>query len=98
MLCELVVALLCSVAIYRSVGVRASDPANGTLTLANTESNPLTYTAGPFFASKQTALTGGIIDGAGQQCNPTFQCDDYTLIGNVPDRLLDTKEIREVSA
>ncbi|OLE55659.1 MAG: hypothetical protein AUG51_01605 [Acidobacteria bacterium 13_1_20CM_3_53_8] len=98
MLCALVVALLCAVAIYRSVGVRASDPANGTLTLANTESNPLTYTAGPFFVSNQTALTGGIIDGVGQQCNPTFQCDDYTLIVNVPDGLLDTKEIRVIVA
>ncbi|HYX40962.1 MAG TPA: hypothetical protein VE821_04655, partial [Pyrinomonadaceae bacterium] len=68
---------------------QAATPSSGTLTTANTASNPLTYTAGPFNVANPSGL-------AALQCSPaqTFPCDDYALDVNLPDGLLDTKQIK----
>jgi hypothetical protein len=72
-----------------TAGVSATNPtpSSGTVTTANTPSNPLTYTGGPFTVGNPTGLTG-------LQCSSTLPCDDYTLTVDLPDGMLDTHEIR----
>src|SRR5437764_10981108 len=88
--CALACCLLLTVgAFIFSTRSEAATPASGTLTTANTATNPLTYTAGPFNVANPSGF-------AALQCSPaqTFPCDDYALDVNLPDGLLDTKQIK----
>jgi len=69
-------------------GGRAASPSSGTLTTANTATNPLRYTAGPFNVPNVTGFAGAL------QCTAATPCDDYTLNVDVPDGLLDTHQVR----
>jgi hypothetical protein len=69
-------------------GGRAESPASGTLTTANTPTNPLTFTGGPYTVGNPTNFVS-------LQCaNPAAPCDDYALDVNLPAGLQDTNEIR----
>ena len=66
--------VLCVGAAIGSVGgaaAFAATPPGGTLT---DSSGPLTYTAGPFFASNASAQASGT-----PVCNAGLQCDDFAL-------------------
>jgi hypothetical protein len=69
-------------------GGRAASPASGTLTTANTSSNPLRYTAGPFNVPNATGFAGAL------QCTAATPCDDYALDVDVPAGLIDTHQVR----
>src|SRR4028119_378581 len=69
-------------------GGRAASPSSGTLTTANTASNPLRYTAGPFNVPNVTGFAGAL------QCNAAMPCDDYALDVDVPDGLADSHQVR----
>src|SRR5207237_5693103 len=66
---------------------RGANPPSGTVTIANTSNNPVTYTAGPFVVPNPTGLVA-------LQCTPTLPCDDYFLTVNVPATYVDTHEVR----
>ena len=80
-------ATVCLVSVTGSRRARGANPPSGVVTLANSESNPVTYTAGPFLVPNPTGLVG-------LQCSPTLPCDDYFLTVNVPDGYVDTHEVR----
>ncbi|HEY1403139.1 MAG TPA: hypothetical protein VGB05_03365, partial [Pyrinomonadaceae bacterium] len=69
-------------------GGRAASPSGGTLTTANTSSNPLRYTAGPFNVPNVTGFAGAL------QCNAVMPCDDYALDVDVPAGLVDSHQVR----
>ncbi|HYP01743.1 MAG TPA: sialidase family protein, partial [Pyrinomonadaceae bacterium] len=69
-------------------GGHAATPASGTVTTANTPTNPLRYTAGPFNVPNVTGFAGAL------QCNAAMPCDDYALDVDVPAGVLDTHQVR----
>ncbi len=64
-------------------------PPGGTLTDANDETNPLMYTAGPFFISNATAQANGT-----PICNTATQCDDFLLTVSVSAGVAATKNVK----
>jgi len=74
--------------LFVSIGQTATPP-GGTLTDANDETNPLTYTSGPFFVSNATAQANGT-----PICNAATQCDDYMLTVNVSAGVAATKNVK----
>src|SRR5918911_1505122 len=72
--------------------VRAASSTSGTLTTANTQSNPLHFTGGPFYTGNQTGFNSAL---GGLRCSPAqaFPCEDYALTVSLPDGLLDTKQV-----
>ncbi|HEX8070677.1 MAG TPA: sialidase family protein [Pyrinomonadaceae bacterium] len=80
-------ACFCLVAVLTARRASGANPVSGIVTLANTESRPVTYTAGPFLVPNPTGLVG-------LQCNPQTPCDDYSLTVNIPEAYIDTYEVR----
>lgn len=74
--------------LFVSIGQTATPP-GGTLTAANDETNPLTYTSGPFFTSNASAQATGV-----PVCNAALQCDDYLLTVNVSAGVAATKNVK----
>ena len=81
-------AISCAVAAFVTRGGRAATPAGGTLTLANTPTNPLTFTGGPYAVGNPSNFVSLVC------ANPAAPCDDYALDVDVPDGLRDTKQVR----
>ncbi|MCA1815015.1 MAG: exo-alpha-sialidase, partial [Acidobacteria bacterium] len=67
---------------------RAETPAGGTLTAANTPSNPLTFTGGPYPVGNPSNFVSLVCS------NPAAPCDDYALDVSLPAGMQDTNEIR----
>lgn len=84
----LVLGCLALTVLFVSIGQTATPP-GGTLTDANVETNPLTYTSGPFFISNATAQATGV-----PICNAAAQCDDYLLTVNVSAGVAATKNVK----
>src|SRR6266478_331176 len=74
--------------LFVSIGQTATPP-GGTLTDANDETNPLTYTSGPFFISNPTAQVTGV-----PLCSAATQCDDYLLTVNVSAGVAATRNVK----
>lgn len=84
----LVLGCLAVTVLFVSIGQTATPP-GGTLTDANIETNPLTYTAGPFFVANATAQATGV-----PICNAATQCDDYLLTVNVSAGVAATRNVK----
>ncbi|MDQ3907659.1 MAG: glycoside hydrolase, partial [Acidobacteriota bacterium] len=77
-------------AITGTISVVAPAPTSatsGTINSSNTPSNPLSYTAGPFYVPNASGA-------AGLQCNSVLQCNDFRLHVDLPAGLIDTKQVR----
>ena len=77
----------CLVCLFATRPTQGANPPSGTITIANTVNNPVTYTAGPFVVPNPSGLVA-------LQCNPTVPCDDYFLTVNIPATNVDTHEVR----
>src|ERR1044071_4929352 len=65
----------------------AATPASGTLT----DSNSITYTAGPFLVPNPTGFVNGTVDGTPPTCDSTHPCDDFALTVNISSTSTTTK-------
>jgi hypothetical protein len=77
-------AAICLAAAALVIGVRASNPSSGTLTMS---SGPISYSAGPFLVANPSNLVNGQV---GDSSDPTcgdeaHPCDDFTLTVDVPE-------------
>ncbi|HEX8181231.1 MAG TPA: sialidase family protein [Pyrinomonadaceae bacterium] len=77
----------CLIGLLGPRATRGANPPSGIITLANTATNPVTYTAGPFLVPNPSGAVA-------LQCTPTLPCDDYFLTVNIPDAYVDTHEVR----
>jgi hypothetical protein len=85
-----VIACVSVAALLVSRGSKAASPASGTLTTANTPTNPLTFTGGPYAIGNPSNFVNLV-------CSPPVApCDDYALTVDLPDGLQDTKQVRVV--
>ncbi|HYY43403.1 MAG TPA: hypothetical protein VE775_11770 [Pyrinomonadaceae bacterium] len=83
----LVALCACLVGLLGPRATRGANPPSGIITLANTATNPVNYTAGPFLVPNPSGAVA-------LQCTPTLPCDDYFLTVNIPDAYVDTHEVR----
>jgi hypothetical protein len=86
----LLLAISGLVAAFVTRGGQAATPASGTVTTANTPSNPFIVNGGPYAVANPSNFVNLVC------ANPAAPCDDFALDVDVPDGLQDTKEVRVV--
>jgi hypothetical protein len=69
-------------------GGQAATPASGTVTTANTPSNPLIVTGGPYAVPNPSNFVNLVC------ANPAAPCDDFALDVDLPDGLQATNQVR----